>query len=86
MSGPMLSLLTEFYFLKDKLASKPMTVFVTGGGTQAKTMEVIESILKVFNPNLIPGVATSTKISDTDLQLARKLGEELVKTISKTNS
>ena len=84
MSGPMLSLLTEFYFLKDKLASKPMAVFVTGGGTQAKTMELIEGILKVFNPKLIPGVATSTKISDTDLQLARKLGEELAKTISKT--
>ena len=34
---------------------------------EAKTMEVIEGILKVFNPKLIPGVATSTKISDTDL-------------------
>ena len=84
MAGPVLSLLTEFYFLKDNLASKPMAVFVTGGGTQAKTMEVIEGILKVFNPKLIPGVATSTKISDTDLQLARKLGEDLAKTILKT--
>ena len=47
MSGPMLSLLTEFYFLKDKFANKPMAAFATGAGTQTKTVENIESILSI---------------------------------------
>ena len=86
MSGPMLSLLTEFYFLKDKFANKPMAAFATGAGTQTKTVENIESILKAYNPKLITGLVTSTEISETDLQNARKLGEELAKTITKTES
>ena len=86
MSGPMLSLLTELYFLKDKLANKPMATFATGAGTQAKTVENIESILKAYNPKLITGLVASNEISDTDLQNARKLGEELAKTVTKTES
>lgn len=46
MSGPMLSLLTELYFLKDKLASKPMTAFATGIGSQTKTVENLKASLK----------------------------------------
>ena len=83
MSGPMLSLLTEFYFLKDKLANKPMTVFATGVGNQVNTAENIECIIKAYNPKLIPGIVTSADISETDLQNAKKLGEELAKTITK---
>ena len=45
MSGPMLSLLTELYFLKDKLANKPMATFATGAGTQAKTVFNNEPLL-----------------------------------------
>jgi len=86
MSGPMLSLLTEFYFLKDKLANKPMAAFATGAGSQTKTVETIESILKAYNPKLIHGLVTSNEISDTDLQNARKLGEELAKAITKKES
>jgi NAD(P)H dehydrogenase (quinone) len=83
MSGPMLSLLTEFYLLKDKLANKPMAAFATGMGNQVNTAENIECILKSYNPELIPGIVTSTEISETDLQLAKKLGEKLAKTITK---
>ncbi|MBK5134172.1 hypothetical protein JJE00_07085 [Candidatus Bathyarchaeota archaeon] len=81
-----MSLLTELYFLKDKLVTKPMAAFATGIGSQTKTVENIESILKAFNPKLIPGIVTSNEISDADLQLAGKLGEELAKTISNTVS
>ena len=80
MSGPLLTLLTEFYFNKDKLAGKPMAAFATGGGSQAKTVESIEGILKAFNPKIIqPGVAVSSTISKADEQQAKELGEKLAK-------
>jgi NAD(P)H dehydrogenase (quinone) len=80
MSGPLLTLLTEFYFNKDKLSGKPMAAFATGGGSQAKTVESIEGILKAFNPKIIqPGVAVSSTISKADEQQAKALGEKLAK-------
>ena len=80
MSGPLLTLLTEFYFNREKLAGKPMAAFATGGGSQAKTVEHIESILKAFNPKLIqPGIAASNTISNADEQQAKALGEKLAK-------
>jgi multimeric flavodoxin WrbA len=83
MSGPLLTLLTEFYFLREKLAGKPMVAFATGGGRQTKTTENIESILKAFNPKVIlPGLAVGTKISEIDKQQAKQLGEKLAKTLS----
>jgi NAD(P)H dehydrogenase (quinone) len=82
MSGPLLSLLTEFYFIREKLANKPMVAFATGGGSQAKTVENIESVLKAFNPKLIqPGLAVGT-ISDVDKQQAKALGEKLAKSVA----
>ena len=83
MSGPLLTLLTEFYFLREKLAGKPMVAFATGGGSQTKTTENIESILKAFNPKVIlPGLSVGTKISEIDKQQAKQLGEKLAKTLS----
>ena len=80
MSGPMLTLLTDFYFNKDKIAGKPMAAFATGGGSQAKGVESIESILKAFNPKLIqPGIATKGTISNADKEQAKALGEQLAK-------
>jgi flavorubredoxin len=80
MSGPLLTLLTEFYFVKDQLANKPMTTFATGGGSQTKAIENIESVLKAFNPNLIPGIAATNTVSATEEAQAKKLGETLAKT------
>jgi len=83
MSGPLLSLLTELYFVRDKLAGKPMVAFATGGGSQTKTTANIESILKAFNPKLIlPGLAIGNTISKTDKQQAKQLGEKLAKTLA----
>ena len=83
MSGPLLTLLTDFYFVREKLAGKPMVAFATGGGSQTKTTANIESILKAFNPKLIlPGLAVDSKISETDKQQAKQLGEKLAKTLS----
>ncbi|MCW4025579.1 MAG: flavodoxin [Candidatus Bathyarchaeota archaeon] len=79
MSGPVLTLLTEMYFIKDKFAGKPMTAFATGGGSQTKTVENIETILKVFNPKLTPGVAVSSDLTETEQEQARKLGAALAK-------
>jgi NAD(P)H dehydrogenase (quinone) len=77
MSGPLLSALTEFYFVKDQLAGKPMTAFATGAGSQTKATETIESVLKAFNPKLLPGLAVGATPSDTDQTQAQKLGAEL---------
>ncbi len=83
MSGPLLTLLTDFYFVREKLDGKPMVAFATGGGSQTKTTANIESILKAFNPKLIlPGLAIGNKISETDKQQAKQLGEKLAKTLS----
>ena len=87
MAGPMLSLLTEFYFRRDKLAGKPMAAFATGGGSQAKTTANIESVLKAFNPKLIqPGLAIGPAISETDEQQARAFGETLAKAVQESKS
>ena len=60
-----------------------MVAFATGGGSQTKTTANIESILKAFNPKLIlPGLAIGNKISETDKQQAKQLGEKLAKTLS----
>ena len=83
MSGPLLTLLTDFYFVREKLAGKPMVAFATGGGSQTKTTANIEGILKAFNPKLIlPGLAIGNTISETDNQQAKQLGEKLAKTLS----
>jgi hypothetical protein len=59
-----------------------MVAFATGGGSQAKTVENIESVLKAFNPKLIqPGLAVGT-ISDVDKQQAKALGEKLAKSVA----
>ena len=83
MSGPLLTLLTEFYFNRQKLAGKPMVAFATGGGSQTRTTENIESILKAFNPKVIlPGLAVGSKISDTDKQQAKQLGAKLANSLT----
>jgi NAD(P)H dehydrogenase (quinone) len=83
MSGPMLTFLTELYFVREKLAGKPMVAFATGVGGQAKTIENIESILKAFNPKLIlPGLAVGKSISETDKQQAKQLGEKLAQALA----
>ena len=83
MSGPLLTLLTELYFVREKLAGKPMAVFTTGVGGQAKTIENIESILKALNPKVIlPGLAVGKTISETDKQQAKQLGEKLAKSLT----
>jgi NAD(P)H dehydrogenase (quinone) len=82
MAGPMMTLLTEFYFVRDKLGGKPMAAFATGGGSQTKTIANIESVLKAFNPKLIqPGLAigplilrqTNSKLGHSEKTLPKPL-------------
>lgn len=78
MAGPLLTLLTELYFVREKLSGKPMVAFATGVGGQVKALENIESILKAFNPKLIqPGLSIGNKLSETDKQQAKQLGEKI---------
>ena len=86
MAGPLLTLLTEFYFNREGLAGKPMAAFATGVGGQTKATESIESILKAFNPKLIPGLAIGKDVSDTEREQARKLGEKLAKAIAQVKA
>ncbi len=83
MSGPMLTFLTELYFVREKLAGKTMVAFATGGGSQTKAIENIESILKAFNPKqILPGLAIGNKIAETDKQQAKQLGAKLAKSLA----
>jgi len=87
MAGPLLTLLTEFYFNKDALAGKPMAAFSTGVGSQTKAIENVESILKAFNPKLIqPSLAVGKEISATDEAQAKVLGEKLAKAAKETKT
>lgn len=87
MAGPMLTLLTEFYFVRDKLVGKSMAVFATGGGSQTKTIANIESVLKAFNSKLIqPGLAVGPAISETDEQQARTFGETFAKAVKESKT
>jgi NAD(P)H dehydrogenase (quinone) len=61
MSGKILSLLTNLYFIRDKMAGKPMAVFTTGTGGQVVALENIDRIIGVFNPTFIkPGIVIET--------------------------
>jgi len=85
MAGPMLTLLTELYFARDKLSGKTMAAFSTGGGSQTKTIANIESVLKAFNPKLIqPGLAVGPAISETDEEHARKFGVTIAKAVKES--
>jgi flavorubredoxin len=64
-----------------------MVAFATGGGSQTKAVENIESVLKAFNPKLLqPGLAVGNTVSDADAQQARKLGADLAKAAAETKA
>lgn len=84
MSGRILTLVTDLYPLRDKMAGKPMAVFTTGTGGQVTALENIERIIGVFNPRFIkPGVAVESAPSEADKEQARKLGKKLAKAVAK---
>jgi flavorubredoxin len=89
MSGKILTLLTELYSLRNKMAGKPMAVFTTGTGGQVIALENIDRILGVFNPMFIkPGIVIETvperanpwEIDEKQaMNLGRKLAEATIK-------
>lgn len=89
MSGKMLTLLTDLYSVRHKMAGKPMAVFTTGTGGQVTALENIERIIGVFNPTFVkPGIALETVPSragpwDVDRVQAADLGERLAKAVAK---
>lgn len=84
MSGQILTLLTDLYSIRHKMAGKPMAVFTTGTGGQVTALENIEKIIGVFNPKFIkPGVAVEGAPSEADKEQARKLGKKLAKAVAK---
>jgi NAD(P)H dehydrogenase (quinone) len=77
MSGPLLTLLTELYFIKDKIAGKPMLAFATGAGSQSQAIASIESVLKAFNPKLQTSLAVGNSVTAIDEQQAKQIGVNL---------
>ena len=92
MSGKMLTLLTDLYFIRQKMAGKPMAVFTTGTGGQVTALENVERIIGVFNPRFVkPGIAIETVPKranpwEVDKDQAAKLGEKLAKAVVKKAS
>jgi len=84
MSGQILTLLTDLYSIRHKMAGKPMAVFTTGSGGQVTALENIERIIGVFNPRFVkPGIAIEGAPRETDKVQAAKLGERLAKAVMK---
>ena len=87
MSGKILTLLTDLYAIRHKMAGKPMTIFTTGTGGQVTTLENIERIIGVFNPTFVkPGIAIEGAPREADKLQAAKLGEKLAKAVVKKAS
>ena len=87
MSGKILTLLTDLYSMRHKLAGKPMAVFTTGTGGQVTALENIERIIGVFNPRFVkPGIAVEGAPREVDKLQAAKLGEKLAKAVVKKAS
>lgn len=84
MSGEILTLFTNLYPLRDKIAGKPACVFTTGKGGQVTSLDNIEKILGNFNPKWVkPGIAVHGTPSEKELEQAKKLGEKLAKAAAK---
>lgn len=80
MSGEILTMFTNMYPHRHKLAGKPSCVFTTGRGSQVTALENIERILGVFNPKWVKtGVAVEGAPKQKDIEQAEKLGEKLAK-------
>ncbi len=87
MSGQILTLLTDLYSSRHKMAGKPMAVFTTGTGGQVTALENIERIIGVFNPRFVkPGIAVEGAPREADRLQAAKLGEKLAKAAVKKAS
>jgi len=84
MSGQILTLLTDLYFIREKIAGRPMAVFTTGAGGQVTALENIERIIGVFNPMFVkPGLAIEGAPNEADRVQAAKLGEKLARAVVK---
>jgi len=84
MSGKVLTLLTDLYPIRHKMAGRPMAVFTTGTGGQVTALENIERIIGVFNPVFVkPGIAIEGVPKETDEVQARELGRKLAKAVAK---
>ena len=90
MSGKMLTALTDLHPMRLKMAGKPMAVFTTGTGGQVTTLENIERIIGIFNPNFVkPGIAIETVPGranpwKVDKAQAANLGTRLAKAVAKS--
>jgi len=84
MSGEILTMFTNLYPHRDKLAGKPACVFTTGSGGQVTALENIEKIIGVFNPKFVkPGIAIGGAPKAVDKEQAEKLGRKLANAITK---
>lgn len=89
MSGKILTLLTDLYSVRDKMVGKPVTVFTTGKGDQAKSLDNLERIVGAFDPVFVkPGIAIETvpgraRSWELDRAEAAALGERLAKAVAK---
>ncbi|MFH1820965.1 MAG: flavodoxin domain-containing protein [Methanobacteriota archaeon] len=84
MSGEILTLFTDLYPHRDKLAGKPACVFTTGAGSQVTALENVEKIIGVFNPRFVkPGIAIEGSPSEVDREQAQKLGGKLAEALIK---
>lgn len=53
MAGELKTVFENFYPVRDKLAGKPVLIFITGKGGQVSALKSIDKLVGVFNPNWV---------------------------------
>ena len=84
MSGRILTLMTDLYCVRDKMAGKPMAIFTTGTGGQVNALENLEKVVGSFNPEWIkPGTVVESEPQEADKKQAMKMGKRLGQSAAK---
>ncbi len=84
MSGKILTMFTNLYPLRHKIAEKPACVVTAGCGGQVTVLDNIDKVLGLFNPRFVkPGVVVEGTPKEFDIEQAKKLGKKLAEAIEK---
>jgi len=84
MAGALKALLDKAWFSRSEIAGKPFVAFTSGGGSEARALQSIESIGTAFGlQKTCPGVAVAGMPNDNQKSTCRNLGAALARAVKK---